>query len=414
MDTKTVITSAIVSALISIPTVAGFVSLQDATPGTAEVGHINISGTVRAAKLDAITATGTAIRGENTAATGATSGGEFRSASSTGWGVLGVATASSGLAAGGRFENRSSIGRGVHGVSVAASGINYGGYFSSISDSGRGVCGSVSALTGNTYGGEFESSSTTGRGVRGYASATTGSNYGGQFQTNSSGGRGVLGSAIATSGVTHGGQFYAISPGARGVAGYASALTGTTYGVHGTANSPNGYGLWAQGRSGASGTKSFRIDHPADPENQYLMHYSAEGPEPLNIYRGTAITDAKGEAWITLPDYYEEINTDPSYQLTVIENQDTDQFVQAKVAIKIKQSRFKIRTNAPRIEVCWEVKARRDDLWVRKYGAPVEVDKGNFERGKYQHPELYGKPSSMGMTPDPSKAEDIKSRMVPN
>ena len=33
-----------------------------------------------------------------------------------------------------------------------------------------------------------------------------------------------------------------------------------------------------------SGVKAFRIDHPLDPENKYLLHYCAEGPEPLNVY----------------------------------------------------------------------------------------------------------------------------------
>jgi hypothetical protein len=36
----------------------------------------------------------------------------------------------------------------------------------------------------------------------------------------------------------------------------------------------NGYGVYSLGRLGASGPKSFRIDHPDDPESRYLLHYS--------------------------------------------------------------------------------------------------------------------------------------------
>ncbi len=180
--------------------------------------------------------------------------------------------------------------------------------------------------------------------------------------------------------------------GTSGIALYAEAFSGagSTVGVFGVAPSPAGYAVWAQGRSGASGTKSFRIDHPLDPENKYLLHYSAEGPEALNVYCGTVRTDEQGEAWVQLPNYFESINRDFKYQLTIVDDTDSDLFVQAKVARKIKGNRFKVRTNAPNIEVSWEVKGVRNDRWVQAYGAPVETEKPFEERGKYQHPELYG------------------------
>ncbi|MFN8221396.1 MAG: hypothetical protein U0S12_14835 [Fimbriimonadales bacterium] len=97
--------------------------------------------------------------------------------------------------------------------------------------------------------------------------------------------------------------------------GYAPASSGTNYGVIGDGvGNGTSYGLFSYGRTGASGTKSFRIDHPQDPTNKYLLHYSAEGPEPQNIYNGTVTTDEKGVAWVTLPSYYEEINKNPRYQ----------------------------------------------------------------------------------------------------
>src|SRR5262249_34244900 len=151
------------------------------------------------------------------------------------------------------------------------------------------------------------------------------------------------------------------------------------------------------GRLGSTGTKSFRIDHPLDPENKYLLHYCCEGPEPINAYRGMVETDASGEAWINLPDYFAEINRDPTYHLTVVDNTDRPTFVQAKIAREIENNRFKIRTSAPHTKVSWRVEAVRNDLWVRMRGAPVEVEKDATERGKYQHPEFYNLPPENGI-----------------
>ena len=48
-------------------------------------------------------------------------------------------------------------------------------------------------------------------------------------------------------------------------------------------------------------------------------------------------------------------------------------------------------------KVCWEVKGVRNDLRVRRHGAPVEMEKPPLEKGTYQHPELYGQPPEKGM-----------------
>jgi hypothetical protein len=48
------------------------------------------------------------------------------------------------------------------------------------------------------------------------------------------------------------------------------------------------------------------------------------------------------------------------------------------------------------MEVSWEVKAIRNDRWVRTYGAPIEQDKAGGEKGKYLNPELYGQPKERG------------------
>ncbi len=47
-------------------------------------------------------------------------------------------------------------------------------------------------------------------------------------------------------------------------------------------------------------------------------------------------------------------------------------------------------SSVPNVEVSWRVDADRNDAWVRRYGAPTEIEKSEAERGTYQHPELYG------------------------
>lgn len=206
---------------------------------------------------------------------------------------------------------------------------------------------------------------------------------------------------------------------------FARAQVGTSgYGLFGVANEGYGvvgygpvYAVFAQGNTGASGTKSFRIDHPADPLNKYLLHYSAEGPEPQNIYNGQVITDEKGYATVTLPSYYESINKDARIQVSVVDESDTSEFVQAKIVQKVRGGQFVIRTSAPNVEVFWEVKALRNDRYVQEHGAPVEVDKPDPEKGRYQHPDLYGAPPEMGMkyqappAPTASSKNDMKPKI---
>ena len=155
--------------------------------------------------------------------------------------------------------------------------------------------------------------------------------------------------------------------------------------------------MYASGTFAATGTKSFQCDHPLDPANKYLNHFCAEGPAPYNIYRGNVVTDGRGYATVVLPDYFESINRDPAYQLTVVDEADQEQFVLAKVVAKVRNNRFTIRTSRPQTEVSWEVKAIRNDRWVQRYGYETVQEKEPGIRGKYVHPELYNQPLEVGL-----------------
>jgi hypothetical protein len=230
------------------------------------------------------------------------------------------------------------------------------------------------------------------------------------------GGYAVYGSVCCntTTTASYGGYFTNASANGYGVAGYSSANSGNTVGVYGSAvsSSSSAYGVWgyapstgfavyASGRLGASGTKSFRIDHPLDPANYYLNHYCTEAPEPLNAYSGNATTDAQGYAVVQLPRYFEAINRDFRYQLTVVDS--SDDFVLAKVVREIQNNQFVIRTSKPFVKVSWRVEAVRNDPWVQHYGFQTEQEKEDEIKGKYLHPELYGQPqeSAIHYRPEP-------------
>jgi hypothetical protein len=129
------------------------------------------------------------------------------------------------------------------------------------------------------------------------------------------------------------------------------------------------------------GGGSFRIDHPLDPYNKYLSHSFVESPDMMNIYNGNIVTNDSGLATVRLPDYFEALNRDFRYQLTVV-----GQFAQAIVAEKIKSNVFTIKTDKPRVEVSWQVTGVRKDKFAEENRIKVESEKPAGERGTLQNP----------------------------
>ena len=115
---------------------------------------------------------------------------------------------------------------------------------------------------------------------------------------------------------------------------------------------------------------SFRIDHPLDPQNKYLSHSFVESPDMMNIYNGNTTTDGNGYATVVMPNYFEALNRDFRYQLTVV-----GQFAQAIVAEKIRDNAFKIRTDKPNVEVSWQVTGVRHDKFAEENRIKVESEK---------------------------------------
>ncbi len=247
---------------------------------------------------------------------------------------------------------------------------------SGTTDNGIGVSGSAVSGGGiGVFGG-----SVSGSGVYGQTQVTSLNNAGVFGFNSNSGGIGVIGEANVGN--------------ATGVYGVSKISTG--FGIYGR-NTFGGYAGFYDGRLRVTGViekpgGGFKIDHPLDPENKYLVHSFVESPDMKNLYDGTVTTDAEGEAEITLPDWFAALNRDFRYQLTCI-----GVFAQAIIGEKIKNNRFKIKTSLPNVEVSWQVTGTRQDAWANKNRLPVEEPKGPIERGFYQNPDAFGQPTEKGL-----------------
>lgn len=238
-----------------------------------------------------------------------------------------------------------------------------------------GYTTSGNGLTGYASGGY-------GRAVYGYASGSSG--YGLYGETSGSYGYGVNGYASGTS--SYGVFGFAVSSGSYAGYFYGKGYVTGTLDVGGTFTAP---------------TKNFKIDHPLDPANKYLYHTSVESPDMKNIYDGMVTLDSAGEATVTLPDWFEALNSDYRYQLTSIGSSMPDLFI----AQEITNHQFRIGGGKPGQKVSWQVTGIRQDAYATAHRSPVEAEKTGDEKGKYLHPQLFGQPEEKGLNRPPAPAQ---------
>lgn len=266
------------------------------------------------------------------------------------------------------------------------------------SGSGRiGVFGRGGNSPGEAIGGVFPSG---GPGVLGVGGDNQGMGSGGSgvdaFGGDSGfiGGNGIsaIGGSGASPGLGGGNGIFAIG-GGNPIAGFAGNFIGDVL-VQGTLIKTAG---------------SFKIDHPLDPENKYLLHSFVESPDMMNIYNGNVVTDEDGAAVVELPAYFEALNREFRYQLTVIGT-----FAQAIIAEEIRDNRFVLRTSAPGVKVSWQVTGIRQDAWANKNRIPVEVEKDERQRGYFLHPGVFNQPEERGIewARNPVLMQQLKQRRV--
>jgi len=305
-----------------------------------------------------------------------------------------AASTSGGYAVSGYDNSIFSVYGGVYGQSNLGIGVSGNG---NVGVNGYGTTGVVgggtTGVSGNGVSYGVSGSAQHGPGVYG----TGASGLVGVAGAGTSGGTGVSGTSdtgIGVSAVSTSGTGVSASAGGTGPAVNAygdGTVTGILAGSKGYAGWFNG-DVEISGGLYVSGQKDFKIDHPVDPANKYLSHSSVESSEMKNIYDGNVTTDAEGTATVQLPDWFEALNTDFRYQLTVI-----GQFAQAIVAKKIENNQFQIKTSLPNVEVSWQVTGVRQDAYAKAHPLQVEQDKPERERGFYIHPELFGASEEKGI-----------------
>jgi hypothetical protein len=272
-------------------------------------------------------------------------------------GVVGNSLSANGVTGlGGSGRNRGEIASGVFGQSDSGFGI-------------RGVSGSRQGAVGVSFG--------SGEGVFGL-------NFSPQPAAGTFGesvlGNGVEGFSFTGIGVRGEGRN-------GGVRGLSTSTNPNAGGVVG--ENPNGFAGVFLGKVRVTGFLSkagggFEIDHPLDPANKYLSHSFVESPEMLNVYSGNVTTDGHGDAHVTLPEYFEALNEDFRYQLTVM-----GQFAQAIVGQEIKNNAFTIKSDRPRVRISWQVTGVRRDRWAVANRIAVEAEKAGRDKGRYLHPDLW-------------------------
>jgi hypothetical protein len=163
-------------------------------------------------------------------------------------------------------------------------------------------------------------------------------------------------------------------------------------GVIGNSQDPDGYGIasftsiLAIGDLVALGNKTFMIDHPSDPENKFLRHAALESNEALNVYRGNVICDADGNATVQLPDYFESINKEFSYNLTPVGGSAPE----LHVSSEITNNKFIISGAKPGMKISWQVTSQRNDAYAQDHPFEAEQMKPERKRGTYLYPRAFG------------------------
>ncbi|MCD6063728.1 MAG: hypothetical protein K0R82_1639 [Flavipsychrobacter sp.] len=346
-----------------------------ATSNTGVAASLTITNNASTANVAEISTTGSG-RGIDVATTSGAGVFSNSSGANAVWGITG-SMSSAGII-GDNFTGEAVVGRssgalGVGAVVGRSDGAGYGvrGFNTS---TGIGVLGQViSAGTG--MAGKFEN--TNAANTADVVQVNTSTNANGINVTTLSGS--AKSAVRATTTAANG----------NAITGISNTGVGA-YGVWG--QSSGGYAGFFSGNVNVAGTLSksagaFKIDHPMDPANKYLIHSFVESPDMMNIYNGNITTDASGDAVVSLPAYFEVENIDFKYQLTVI-----GQFAQAIVSKEIGGNKFEIKTDKPNVKVSWMVTGVRNDKFAQKNRIVTEVEKAPNEKGFYLNPEVYGLP----------------------
>jgi hypothetical protein len=218
------------------------------------------------------------------------------------------------------------------------------------------------------------------------------------FVTDPLGGLGVLGQAGISGGTGTGVRGQNVNAANSTGYGVEGTTNGAGAGIHGTETSGDPAALAGlfdgnvriNGNLTVTGTKSgFRIDDPRDPAHRTLSHTPVETDALTVVYTGNVRTGRDGRASVRLPAYAETLAGDWRYQLTPI-----GRFGQVIVEREVRHGKFVIRSEHGGTKVSWSVTGLRRDRFAHKHPFRAVDAKAGTERGRYLHPDLYGRPRS--------------------
>jgi len=277
------------------------------------------------------------------------------------------------------------------------------GHYDGTGDWAAGVVGQNSSNAGDAHGVIGIASSASAGGVYGAnvnGFGVVGNAYYGVFgQGGDVNGAGVVGQLSSTLGATQAGYLGKVAPDGFEYAVYADndilfeeyLIGNPTTGNTMILNATNGNATF--GGTLAKGAGTFKIDHPLDPENKYLYHSFVESPDMMNIYNGIEEFDENGFAKVVLPEYFDALNKDYRYQLTSIGAPMPNLYV----AEEISENVFVIGGGISGKKVSWQVTGVRQDKFANENRVVDEVEKEDYNKGRYVHPTLFGAPKSQSV-----------------
>lgn len=268
------------------------------------------------------------------------------------------------------------------GTTKYAGGSGAVGVANGVSGGGGGAAGPNGPGGNANYGvGGSGGAARGGAGGALHQSGFTGAEWGGVGSGGGAGGRGPS-EATGMSGISYGsggGGYYATANNGSGGAGGPGIVVITyvpagSFGVtiHNGAKFLSN--LDVRGNV-SKGSGTFFIDHPQAPATKLLYHSFVESPDAKNIYDGIAQFDEKGEAAVTLPDYFETLNKDFRYQFLPLNEAMPDLYIKSKV----KNNMFTIGGGIPGEKVSWQVTGTRHDPYILTNPIRTEVEKGPNE-----------------------------------
>lgn len=161
------------------------------------------------------------------------------------------------------------------------------------------------------------------------------------------------------------------------------------------------------GTTVTNGIKAFKIDHPVDPDNKWLVHAAVESDHNATCYEGSVTLDDTGAAVVQLPAWFSALNGPNSIQLTA--------HGVAMPGLHVAQdvdaaNTFAIAGGVAGQRVDWFIQSRRRDPWARDNQMVVEPDKKDSERGLVAAWREYGRTREDGLLEKQAEARERKRR----